>query len=124
MLAVVELLPVFSEGGVGRRGKCSVEDEWDDLLLEMLELPNLNRPLSFCPNWEAEVLRERVPFGENVGLLDRDEEWFIVAWTVWTIVRRNEEGPTRRVCGCERREQWRSEDDGQGERRWSANYWS
>ena len=38
------------------------------------------------------MLRERVPFGENVGLLDRDEELFIVAWTVWTIVRRNEAG--------------------------------
>jgi hypothetical protein len=47
MLAVVELLPVFSDGGVGRRGKCSVDDECDDLLLETLVLPNLKSPLSF-----------------------------------------------------------------------------
>lgn len=98
-LAVVELLlPVFSEGGVGRRGKCSVDEECEDLLLEILVLPNLKRPLSFCPNWEAEVLRERVPVGEKVGLSALDDMEFIgVEWTAaWTIVRRKQTGPATR----------------------------
>ena len=33
---------------------------------------NLKRPFNFCPNWEAEVERERVPEVENVGELDRE----------------------------------------------------
>ena len=97
----------FSPGGVGRRGRCSEEEDWDwDFLVccvLLLLCPNLKRPFSFWPNWEAEVLLPRVPFGEKVGLLDREvEEMFvIVVWAEWTIVL----GPTwpfgaRTECPC------------------------
>ena len=92
----MELLPVFSEGGVGRRGKCSVDEECDDLLPEMPVFPNLKSPLSFCPNWEADVLRERVPVGEKVGLSDLDDVEFMAEWTAGTIVRQKETEPTTR----------------------------
>ena len=59
---------------VGRPGRCSVEgDCWEDLLwVETFVWVNLKSPLSFWPNWEAEVERERVPETENVGELDRE----------------------------------------------------
>ena len=92
--AVAELLLFLSEGGVGKRGKCSVDEEWDDLLLMLVILfvfPNLNRPFNFCPNWEAEVERDRVPVEEKVGLLDLEVEFVIVVCTAWTMVPRERE---------------------------------
>jgi hypothetical protein len=79
------LEPFFSEGGVGSRGKCSVDDEspWD--FCE--DWVNLKRPFNFCPNWEAEVERERVPEMENVGEFERDVEAVIVLATLCTILR-------------------------------------
>jgi hypothetical protein len=52
-----------------------VEEEcWEEDLLcvETFVWVNLKRPFNFCPNWEAEVERERVPEVENVGELDRE----------------------------------------------------
>ena len=74
--------PFLSAGGVGRPGKCSVEEED----CEGLGLgANLKRPFNLAPNWEAEVERDRVPVGENVGEFDRDEEVAIVEYMVWVI---------------------------------------
>jgi hypothetical protein len=73
------------------------------LLLLLLLFPNLKSPFSFCPNWEADVLRERVPVveEEKVGLLDLDVEEVMVVWTEWTIApyRTREQHERRRGGG-------------------------
>ena len=71
---------VLSAGGVGSRGRCSVEEERELFVLEMLVWLNLKRPFNFWPNWEAEeVLRARLPVGlERVGLFAPDDVVIVV----------------------------------------------
>lgn len=68
MLADIE--PCLSDGGVGRRGKCSMEEEAREDLVMIEGVVNLKRPFSLAPNWEAEVDRDRVPEEGKVGELE------------------------------------------------------
>jgi hypothetical protein len=81
-------VPFFSDGGVGSRGRCSVEEEsapmdfWEgagEFVDEFETCVNLKRPFNFWPNWEADVERDRVPLTGDVGLLEREVEVVMVA---------------------------------------------